>query len=94
LVFTQTDDLLKPRFTTVAERQDACLELRKNFNGQESSYVRNNARAHWRRCERDLHHASRPSLVAAAKLRSNKLAEHLLASGRQQPPDVIVGEIV
>ena len=45
----QTDDLLKPRFTTVAERQDAFLELRKNFNGQELSYARNGRRGKRRR---------------------------------------------
>jgi hypothetical protein len=33
------DDSLKLRFTTVAERQDACLELLKNFKGQELSYL-------------------------------------------------------
>jgi hypothetical protein len=41
---SQTDDSLKPRFAPVDERQDACLELRKNFSGQELRYVRNNAR--------------------------------------------------
>jgi hypothetical protein len=35
----QTDASLKLRFATIAERQDACLELRKNFNGQELRYV-------------------------------------------------------
>ena len=41
LVFLRTDDLLKRGLTTVAERQDACLELQKNFNCQELRYIRN-----------------------------------------------------
>jgi hypothetical protein len=38
-VVLQTEDGLKVRFTTVADRQDARLELPKNFNGQELRYV-------------------------------------------------------
>ena len=44
LVFLRTDDLLKRGLTTVAERQDACLELQKNFNCQELRYIRNGGR--------------------------------------------------
>jgi hypothetical protein len=88
----QTDDLLKLRFTTVAERQDACLELRKNFDGQELRSFET---------LRALAGGAFPSIGASAqltqplrpKLQSDKPAEHLFASGRQQCLHVIVCEV-
>jgi hypothetical protein len=44
LVFLQRTTFEASTSQTVAERQDACLELQKNFNGQELSYIRNSGR--------------------------------------------------
>jgi hypothetical protein len=93
LVFLQTDDVLKPGFGTVAEGQDACPELQKNFNGQELSYIRNIGRE---AASKDWtnRRAARLRLRSGRRPRSNKLAEHLQPTGRRQRPDVIVGELV
>jgi hypothetical protein len=84
---------LKTRFTAVAERQDACLELRKNFNDRELSYVCNNAGARSRRVPRLAANLQLPQ-NRGSMLRSNELAGQLLATGRQQRLDVIVDEVV
>ena len=83
---------MKPRFTTVAERQDACPELQKNFNGQQLSYVRNNAGAAGGRVPTIGPSAQLPQ-NPGVKARSNKLAGQLLRPDASSA-NVIVDEVV
>jgi hypothetical protein len=74
LVVLQTDDLLKLRFTTVAERQDACLELRKNFDGQEFELRLKHCITRWRHVPISLVLVRSCRRLCGPKLRSDKPA--------------------